>query len=659
MDSDWSIYKSESCVFRLDYANDETPSSYVTPVGSSQVQNRLIFSMNGADELIQCNSVVCPGARTGTNGMLVNMAHPVLMGGWGWVVSKTTVRINEVWKMLEFLMQEKCTFNVLLQGMASPWLISQYNVTKWEYFALEGSPALTARVVHDSWPSKFKSSLVTNPSILKGRRDLISRQCDGLTTEGPMCMSKYLNGVFQSLRDTNSMSLYESRKFSHPMFSKLDGHLIDLALMLTVQGMSLGQTVPEPQQVPADQITFINGNLTTLSHLITNETIDPARGNQILGITKSDLISSYRRIFRTPDSPRSTDGACPPGYYLSGAGGFSLSCVPCPSGFYGNQTYGVDNTCSHCPRGTYQPNPGAVICNNCPRLKTTLRTGSKFVEDCSVPYLEVDPQIALTPVDVLWAVENIQQVDDESKEIAVTLWMISAWRDDRIIQTVEDGVSSLSSDQWKERGFWLPEFSLESEVYTSMVQDTIEITRKDKGGGNIIGEINRISLVSAVVKLGDIAENTERQPIQGLTWFMFPFGKQTLDLRITCPSEAVCSCTSCEETQNDTTRRRFNEYEQDGAETDKRDNDVSAKVSTVCRPDMQVHLERCQWCSTNHCVYSYLEIDKPLRKYIPHPLLLPRNGYLDLEYVPNVTFPRSHAKNGLDSQINRKWTCEL
>ena len=591
-DFDWSIYKSESCVFRLDYANDETPSSYVTSVGSPQVQNRLSFSMNGADELIQCNSAVCPDARTGTNGILVNMAHPILMGGWGWVVSKTTVRLNEVWKMLEFLMQEKCTFNILLQGMGSPWLNSHYNVTKWEYFAAEGSPVLTAQVVLDSWPENFMTNLVMYPSTLKDRRDLIVRQCDGLTNEGPMCMSKYLNGVFESIGDEGSMSLYESRKFPHPMFSKMNGHFIDLAKMLTSQGMSLGQTVPEPQEVPGDQMIFISGNLTTVSHLITSETIDPARGNQILDITKSDLISSYRRIFRIPDSPRSTDGACPPGFYLSGAGAFSLSCVPCPSGFYGNQTYGVDNTCCLCPRGTYQAKPGAVICNNCPPLTTTLRTGSKYAEDCSVPYLEVNPQIALTPVDVLWAVEHIQQIDDESKEMPVSLWMISAWRDDRIIQAVEDGVSSLSSNQWKKRGFWLPEFSLESEVSTAMVEDTIEITRKDMGGGNIVGEMSRISLVSAAVKLGDIAENAERQPIQGLTWFMFPFGKQTLDLRITCPSDTVCSCTSCKETQNDTTRRWFDEREQVGTEIDKMDNVESSKVSTVCRPDMQVQIER-------------------------------------------------------------------
>ena len=117
-----------------------------------------------------------------------------------------------------------------------------------------------------------------------------------------------------------------------------------------------------------------------------------------------------------------------------------------------------------------------------PFLKTTLRSGSTSKEECSVPFLEVDPQIALTPVDVLWATENILQVDDEAKVISVTVWMISAWRDDRIIQVVQAETTSLLSDQWKTRGFWLPEFSLENEVDAVMLQDTIEISRQDVGG---------------------------------------------------------------------------------------------------------------------------------------------------------------------------------
>ena len=39
--------------------------------------------------------------------------------------------------------------------------------------------------------------------------------------------------------------------------------------------------------------------------------------------------------------------------------------------------------------------------------------------------------------------------------------------------------------------------------------------------------------------------------IQGLTWFMFPFGKQTLNIQINCPDDAECSCDNCRASQGD------------------------------------------------------------------------------------------------------------
>ena len=115
-DQDYALYIASKCVIRLDFAGDENPASYVTPVGSTRVQNRKGFHQYGTDEMIDCTPIVCPDAVPGTGGVLVNKAHPVLQGGWGWTVSQRTSRPENTWKLLEFFMQEKVTFHWLLQG---------------------------------------------------------------------------------------------------------------------------------------------------------------------------------------------------------------------------------------------------------------------------------------------------------------------------------------------------------------------------------------------------------------------------------------------------------------------------------------------------------------------------------------------------------------
>ena len=144
-------YLAGKCVCRIDYANDETPASYLTSVGSTRVQNRKKFSKDGTDELVECVSTnVCPEAEEGTGGKLVNKAHPVLRGGWGWRISKSSKRTEDAWKLFEFYIQPKVTFHFLLQGYATPWLEIHFNASNWEYYAKEGSEALRANAVHPS-----------------------------------------------------------------------------------------------------------------------------------------------------------------------------------------------------------------------------------------------------------------------------------------------------------------------------------------------------------------------------------------------------------------------------------------------------------------------------------------------------------------------------
>ena len=396
------IYKKGKCVCRMDLINDEVPASYVTSVGSTRVQNRKKFSQDGTDELIECVSTnVCPEAEEGTAGKLVNKGHPVMRSGWGWHISKSSKRTEEAWKFLEFFMQPKVTFFFLLQGYATPWLETHFNASNWEYFAKEDSEALSANEFHPLWPSKWKTTKIMWQTPLEDRRALLARSCDTSILSGPMCMSKYTNSMYAALSPLKAMAFTESRLFRHPTFTALETIANNVATELYKSG---------------DNATKRDLILSSASKLLNDSVPDPARGNEYFGITKKDLITDYRRLLGAPLAPRSTDSACPPGYFMSGGDGtlsgtvVSTLCLPCRPGYRGDNVFAVNNTCVKCESGKYQPKKGSVTCVPCPALTTTLKTGSTSVEDCSVPYLKVDPSFARTPVDLLWAIDEIFQV---------------------------------------------------------------------------------------------------------------------------------------------------------------------------------------------------------------------------------------------------------
>ena len=396
-----AAYQTGKCVCRIDYANDEVPASYVTSVGSTRVQNRKKFSQDGTDELVECVSTnVCPEAVEGTAGKLVNKAHPVMMGGWGWHISKSSKRTEEAWKFLEFFMQPKVAFFFLLQGYMTPWLETHFNASNWEYYAREDSEALRANEFHPLWPSKWKTTKIMWQTPLENRRAILARPCDGSTVGGPMCMSKYTDSMYAALSPMKAMALREYRVFTHPAFA-LQGIGDDFARELYESG---------------DNATKRDLILSSVSKLLNDSVPDPARGNEYFGITKKDLITDYHRLLGAPLAPRSTGSACPPGYFILGAKSsrsdtvLSTLCLPCRAGYRGDNVFAVNNTCVKCESGKYQPNQGSVTCVPCPVLTTTLKTGSTSVEDCSVPYLKVDPSFARTPVDLLWAIDQIFQV---------------------------------------------------------------------------------------------------------------------------------------------------------------------------------------------------------------------------------------------------------
>ena len=155
-------------------------------------------------------------------------------------------------------------------------------------------------------------------------------------------------------------------------------------------------------------------------------------------------------------------------------------------GFYGNKSWAQQESCAKCEKGKYQPNRGSSNCNRCPEDFTTLREGSKSAGDCMVPFLAVNPHLSPTPVDILWGLESVQGVDSESKIIPVTLLIISSWRDDRLVQGGALA-SILRTDEWKDLGRWVPDFTISNEIDTVILSDDVELIPLDIGGGYTVG----------------------------------------------------------------------------------------------------------------------------------------------------------------------------
>jgi hypothetical protein len=102
------------------------------------------------------------------------------------------------------------------------------------------------------------------------------------------------------------------------------------------------------------------------------------------------------------------------------------------------------------------------------------------------PYLAVDPSLSLTPVDILWGIESVQEVNSESKIIPITLIIISSWRDDRLVQG-DASVKMMQVNEWKEMVQWVPDFTITNEVDSVTLSDLVELIPEDIGGGYIVG----------------------------------------------------------------------------------------------------------------------------------------------------------------------------
>lgn len=200
-----------------------------------------------------------------------------------------------------------------------------------------------------------------------------------------------------------------------------------------------------------------------------------------------------------------------------------------------------------CQAGTCQPLnlKASQTCNPCPPLTTALFKAAIAVESSSLPYLAVDPSHGNTPVDVLWAtqVEAIQQLQDEEKLVQVSLWVVSTWRDDSVLQTIGEGIQSLAAVGWQELSLWLPKFTVNDAEEQTVLQENNKVVSSDIGWGYTKGYCTRTTLLSTQVLWGGSVEYPTH--VQGQTWCLFPVGKQTLNVCINCPSDAICSCASC------------------------------------------------------------------------------------------------------------------
>ena len=142
------------------------------------------------------------------------------------------------------------------------------------------------------------------------------------------------------------------------------------------------------------------------------------------------------------------------------------------------------------------------------------------------------------------------QVDEEERQVPVKIWIVSTWRDDRVGQVLDPVINTLTTDEWKEQGFWVPALAIENEVDAVSLQDEINVVRINGGAGTIAVTVTRISLLSTTLEWPDTALDASGKRIPGLTWLFFPFGKLTLDIRLNCPSDATCTCQVCNNAPN-------------------------------------------------------------------------------------------------------------
>lgn len=266
--------------------------------------------------------------------------------------------------------------------------------------------------------------------------------------------------------------------------------------------------------------------------------------------------------------------SCPPGYQATAID--ARYCSPCPEGYRADTS--SPSNCSACPIGSYQPAKGQLECTRCPsETLVTGQVGATKASDCSVPRFSLRPTLprdctpnvcndAPTPVDAYWAIESVEKPDEEAKEVGMAIFVEMSWDDPRPLldasfaealrETADtfaaDGLPShgnmtLTTADWRARGFWLPRYTIQNAVSGTDAIDSDD----DVDVSNVTVLVSPFVEGAGASRLWDSQRSTirviwtrhltqARLRWTDLDWFMFPFGRLQLAVGLSCRAEADC-----------------------------------------------------------------------------------------------------------------------
>jgi len=309
----------------------------------------------------------------------------------------------------------------------------------------------------------------------------------------------------------------------------------------------------------ADRLRYANSILT--SYLASTGTIE----------ARPSLETSFGSAHDT----RHLNTSCAPGFQPTAID--SRYCSPCPVGYHGDDA--SVSGCSRCPPGTYQSTAGQLTCAKCPGdTHVTGTHGSTRADECRVPKLSLRPTLPTrcippgctagpTSVDAFLAVEEVKEPDSEKKEVNLTLFSELSWQDPRLVAdpifvyevrehatafsadgTAKTATYSMSTAEWRRRGFWLPHYVLEGGV---------DGTHGEVKHDSMLEASNVTVFLAPYNETADPPRLWDRQLSSirivwsrhlkdakmswtQLDWKMFPFGRLQLVVDLACGTDILC-----------------------------------------------------------------------------------------------------------------------